>query len=57
VYSVVVFQQRMTCFIFYSHLLSIFDKGLCIIYFLWKQEKQIMVHVFNIQQVRVQLLR
>jgi hypothetical protein len=48
VYSVVVFQRRETCFILYTHLLFIFDKGLYIIYFLWKQQEQIMLHVFNI---------
>jgi hypothetical protein len=47
-YSVVVFQPRKTCFILYTHLLFIFDKSLYIINFLWKQEKQIMVHAFNI---------
>jgi hypothetical protein len=48
VYSVVVFQGRKACFISYTHLLFIFDKGLYVIYFLWQQEKQIMEHVFNI---------
>jgi hypothetical protein len=48
VYTVVVFQRRKRCFILYTHLLFICDKDLYIIHFLWQQEKQIMVHVFNI---------
>jgi hypothetical protein len=35
-------------FYLYTHLVFICDTGLYIIYFLWPQEKQIMVHVFNI---------
>jgi hypothetical protein len=48
VYSVVVFQRKKMCFISYTHLVFICDTGLYIIYFLWQQETQIMVHVFNI---------
>jgi hypothetical protein len=53
----VVFQRRKTCFIFYTHLLFIFYKGLYVIHFLWQQEKQIMVNVFYILPVWVRLLR
>jgi hypothetical protein len=47
-YSVVVFQRRKMFFISYTHLLFICNTGLYIIYFSWQQEKQIMVHVFNV---------